>query len=263
MASKPISTGKPIHAEVHLTPLHLDELQLKDKNLVVIDVLRSTSTMLTALANGAKEFIPVGDIESAVKISGSLFGDVTLRGGERNGRMIEGFNLGNSPDEYKEQTVKGKSIIFMTSNGTPAIVRGRYAKNLVIAGFLNLSRVVDFLRSLNEDFAILCAGKENKFALEDVVCAGKILVNLGKEIHASLVPDDGAVAAIALEKTFGKNILRMLQECEHGRYLTEIGFAGDLRMCAQIDSHPVLPMLFGNLVRLKNDSLRASGKPGQ
>jgi 2-phosphosulfolactate phosphatase len=251
MPSKSSAPVKHIKAEVHFSPAHLDEIALKDKNLIVVDVLRSSTTIITALANGAKEIIPVSDIESAVKISGSLFGDVTLRAGERNGRMIEGFNLGNSPQEYAEQTVKGKSIIFMTTNGTTAIAKARYAKHLVIAGFANLTTVVEFLTGLNEDFVILCAGKENRFCLEDVICAGRILTCLEGELNETLTLDDGAIAAMALEKAFGKNILRMLKGCSHGKFLTDIGFADDLRLCAQVDALPILPVLSGSVIRLR------------
>ena len=243
-----------IAIEVHLTPAELDEIQLKDKNVVVIDVLRSATTIATALQNGAKEIIPVGDIESAVKISGSLFGEVILRGGERNGKMIEGFNLGNSPAEYTEPAVKGKSIIFMTSNGTAAMVKGRYAKNLVVAGFINLSTVVDFLCTVGQDVLIVCAGKENKFCVEDAVCAGKIVSKLSREFEDSVDIDDGAKAAVALDQTFGKSILKMLKEADHGRYLTEIGFSEDLKLCSQVDSVPVLPLLSGNIIKLPKET---------
>jgi 2-phosphosulfolactate phosphatase len=97
----------------------------------VLDVLRASSTITVALNNGAREIIPVASIESAVKISGSLFGEVTLRGGERNGKTIEGFNLGNSPLEYSEAAVKGKSIIYCTTNGSVAMARSRYARALI------------------------------------------------------------------------------------------------------------------------------------
>jgi 2-phosphosulfolactate phosphatase len=83
--------------DVSFSANHFDDLQLRDKNIIVLDILRASTTTIVALANGAREIIPVANIESAVKISGSLFGEVTLRGGERNGKMIEGFNLGNSP----------------------------------------------------------------------------------------------------------------------------------------------------------------------
>ena len=83
--------------DVYFSPAQVDEMQLRDKNVIVIDVLRASTTIVTALNNGAREIIPVGSIESAVKVSGNLFGDVVLRGGERNGKIITGFNLGNSP----------------------------------------------------------------------------------------------------------------------------------------------------------------------
>ena len=92
--------------DVHFTPYQTDELVLREKTVVVIDVLRASTTIVTALINGAKEIIPVATVESAVKISGNLFGDVILLGGERNGKMIEGFNLGNSPTEYSAEKVK-------------------------------------------------------------------------------------------------------------------------------------------------------------
>lgn len=248
--------GKFLRVGVYFTPAHLEEMHLKDKNVVVIDVLRASTTIVTALSNGAKEIIPVNNIESAVKISGSLFGDVTLRAGERNGRMIEGFNLGNSPGEYTREVIAGKSIIFMTSNGSVAMVKGRHAKNLVIGGFINLSAIVSFLKQLNEDFVIICAGKEHNFSLEDAVCAGKIISHLNKELGDELVLDDSGVAAVALDKALGKAILKVLKNSEHGRYLTEIGFGDDLRVCAEIDTLGVLPVLSGNVIRIMKDPPR-------
>ena len=245
---------KKISVDVHFSPAQLDEMQLKDKNIVVIDVLRASTSIAMALANGAKEIIPVGNIESAVKISGSLFGDVTLRAGERNGKMIEGFNLGNSPVEYTEEMVKGKSIIFMTTNGSGVIVKGRHAKNLVVAGFVNLSEVVSFLKTLASDFMIICAGKENNFCIEDAVCAGKIINKLEKELDAELISNDAALTASTLDKSFGKSVLKVLKNSEHGRYLSEIGFAGDLKTCSDTDAIPVLPLLSGNVIRVAKET---------
>ncbi len=249
---------RKIKIDVHFTPSQLDELQLKDKNVIVIDVLRSSTTIAMALRSGAKEIIPVADIESAVKISGSLFGEVVLRGGERNGKMIEGFNLGNSPGEYTEQAVKGKSIIFLTTNGTAAMVKGRYAKNLVVAGFVNLSTVVEFLCGLQSDILIVCAGKEHRFCIEDSVCAGKIISKLTRELGNDVLTGDGAKAAVALDRAAGKSILKMLKSSDHGIYLQEIGFADDLNVCAQIDSIPVLPLLSGSVIRLSKESPKLS-----
>lgn len=240
--------------EAHFSPIELDELQLKDKDVVVIDVLRSSTTIAQALSNGAKEIIPVADIESAVKISGSLSGDVILRGGERHGKMIEGFDLGNSPLEYSEQVVRGKSIIYLTSNGTSTIQKGRYARNLIVGGFVNISAVVKLLGSLRNDLVLICAGSGGKFCLEDSVCLGKIVTMLEQTANCDFYLDDCAIAAKALDKTFGKNVLKMLQNSVHGKYLTEIGFKDDLKICSQIDSIPVIPVFTGNVLRLKSDT---------
>ncbi len=256
MAEKP-----KIHIEVYFTPRYIDEMQLKDKNVIVIDVLRASTTIATALHNGAKEIIPVGSIENAAKVSGNLVGDVTLRAGERNARMIEGFNLGNSPAEYREEIVRGKSIIFVTTNGSGTIVKGRHAKHLVVAGFVNLSVVVNYFVELNESVVIICAGKANKFCLEDAVCAGRIVNELKKKLPGPCEIDDAGEAAQALDKTLGKNLIKLLRISEHGRFLSEIGFEEDLKLCSAHDSVPVLPVLTGNIVRLINEQEKKSGTP--
>jgi 2-phosphosulfolactate phosphatase len=191
-----------------------------------------------------------------VKISGSLFGEVTLRGGERNGKMIEGFNLGNSPLEYTEAAVKGKSIIYCTTNGSVAMAKSRYAKMLVIASFVNMSTVVDFMKAENKDFLIVCAGRLNNlghFSLEDSVCAGLIIQKLTKIEGLELELTDAAQAALALQKAFGKSILKLLKSTEHGKLLIEIGLGDDLKVCAELDSVPVLPMLTGTVIKLRKE----------
>jgi 2-phosphosulfolactate phosphatase len=233
-----------------------DDLQLRDKNVVVLDVLRASSTITVALNNGAREIIPVASIESAVKISGSLFGEVTLRGGERNGKIIEGFNLGNSPLEYSEAAVKGKSIIYCTTNGSVAMAKSRYARMLIVGSFLNLTTMVDFIREEKKDFLFICAGRLNSigyFSLEDAVCAGMMIQKLMKDESLELNLSDSAKAAHALYKSFGRSILKMLKTSEHGKYLSEIGFADDLKICAAVDSVPVLPVQIENKIKLKKE----------
>ncbi len=245
--------------DLTFTSSSFDELQLRDKNIVVIDVLRASTTVTVALANGAREIIPVGSIESAVKISGSLFGEVTLRGGERNGRIIEGFNLGNSPLEYGEATVRGKSIIFCTTNGSVAMTKSRYARSLVIGSFVNLGTVVKFMEEKNEDFLLLCAGRLNtigQFSLEDAVCAGMMVQRLEAGGNAKVELTDASRAALALYKAHGRSILKLLKNCEHGEYLAEIGFESDLKLCADVDTVPVLPMLSGTVIKLRRDEQR-------
>ena len=248
--------ASPIRITVHFTPSELDELQCRDKTVVVIDVLRASTTIITALTNGAKEMIPVSSIESAVKISSSLFGDVTLRAGERNGKRIEGFNLGNSPLEFTEEAVKGKSIIFLTTNGSIAMVKARHAKHLLIGAFVNLSNIVDTLKELNTDFTIICSGQDGRFCLEDAVCAGKIINRLKKDSKKQYSLDDAALSIASLDEIYGKNILRMLKTSEHGKYLAGIGFEDDLKVCSQIDSLPMMPLSSGGVIKLHKNQLK-------
>jgi 2-phosphosulfolactate phosphatase len=240
-----------MHVPLFFASSHVDELSLRGQTVVVIDVLRAATTIATALANGAKEIIPVTTVERAVKISGSLFGDHILRGGERNGKTIEGFDLGNSPAEYTSAKVDGKAIIYSTTNGSGAIDRARYGRDVVVCSFVNLGAVTRFLRAGGTDFVILCSGNNGRFSMEDSVCAGMLLSRLGEEEGLDLRLSDAAQAALVLFKTFGRSILKMLRSSEHGQYLTQIGFGADLDVCASVDSLEVLPFLSGNVVRLR------------
>jgi 2-phosphosulfolactate phosphatase len=245
--------------DVCFDPFELDELELRGKNIIVVDVLRSSTTIVIALNNGAREIIPVESIENAVKISGSLFGDVTLRGGERNGKTIQGFNLGNSPLEYTEATVKGKSIIFCTTNGSVAMYKSRFAQNLAIGSFVNISTVIEFVKELQSDFLIVCAGKANtvsNFSLEDTVCAGMIVHQLSAAKDLKLELTDSSLASRALFKTYGKSLLKLMKNTEHGKYLVEIGFLEDIKVAAAVDSYPVLPVLSGNVIKLRREETK-------
>lgn len=239
-----------MNIEVHFASNIFDELSLRDKNVIVIDVLRASTTIITALVNGAKEIIPVETIEKAVKVSGNLYGDVVLRGGERNGKLIEGFNLGNSPLEYTEEVVKGKSIIFCSTNGSVTIVKAKYAKNLFICGFPNIEKIVEHIKNLNEDFIILCASKNFTFSFEDAVCAGMIVELLKDENN--IILNDGALASKMLYKSSKKSILKMLKDSNHGKFLTEIGMEADLKICAEINSKPIIPFQIDNTIKILN-----------
>ena len=247
--------------DLYIAPQLVDEMGLRDRTVVVIDVLRASTTLVTALRNGARQIIPATTVESAVKISGNLFGDVFLLGGERNGRSIEGFNLGNSPAEYSEERVGGKSVIFSSSNGTPAIMKGRFARELLLCAFVNVSAVVRALREKERDFTLLCAGHNGMLSLEDMVCAGMVLHLLTDGDPKRWELDDGCVAAQSLYRTFGKAIPKMLRQSEHGRFLEELGFGDDLRTCAAIDTVPVVPRMDGSFLKLKTEPERREQPP--
>jgi 2-phosphosulfolactate phosphatase len=234
--------------DVLFSPVQADELFFTGKTTVVIDVLRASSTIITALSNGAKEVVPVGTVEFAVKVSGGIFGGQTLLGGERNTKKIEGFALGNSPSEYTKEIVSGKSIVFYSTNGSRAIVKAKYSANLFVCSFNNLSVLAKHLKKLNGDVIILCSGNNNLFNLEDSVCAGMLineLVTTDKKIELT----DSSIGAMSLYKSVGKNIFKMLSESDHGRLLIENGFKDDLIACAELNNTEVIPHYSGNVLK--------------
>ena len=242
--------------DLFFIPHQTDELALREKTVIVIDVLRASTTIITALSNGAREIIPVTTVESAVKISGNLFGDVILLGGERNGRMIDGFSLGNSPAEYTAERVRGKAIILSTTNGSQALVKARYARELFVCGFVNIGTVADALWRTPRDFTIVCAGNDGALSMEDSVCAGMLISRIAASGGAEPEMSDGALVARTLHRTFGRGILKMIRSSEHGRRLQEIGMGADLKLCSGIDTLPVLPLLEGNVIKLRDEQER-------
>ena len=219
---------------------HLDELYFTGKTAIVIDVLRATTVISTALTNGAREIIPVSTVDFAMKVSGNAFSSQTLLCGERNTKKVEGFNLGNSPLEYKPEIVSGKSIILYTTNGSKSFVKAKFCENLFSASFNNMPAIVKHLVSLKKDIEIICAGTNGGFNLEDAICAGNIvseIQTLKNNVHLS----DSANASITLYKFSGKNIEKMLAKTEHGKLLIENGFEDDIVECAKIGTTDVIP----------------------
>ena len=235
--------------DVLYSPVQADELFFTGKTTVVIDVLRASSTIITALKNGAKEVVPVGTVEFAVKVSGGIFGGQTLLGGERNTKKIEGFALGNSPSEYTTEIVSGKSIVFYSTNGSRAIVKAKYSTNLFICSFNNLKALAKHIKKLNEDVVVLCAGNNNFFSLEDSVCAGMLISELIAG-NKSFKLTDASTSALTLFKSFGKNIFKLLSETDHGQLLINNGFEDDLKSCSELDSTDVIPFYAGNVLKV-------------
>ncbi|MGK9370049.1 2-phosphosulfolactate phosphatase [Melioribacter sp. Ez-97] len=230
--------------------IFLDELYFTGKTVVVIDVLRATTVITTALANGAREVIPVSTLDFAMKISGDAFRSQTLLCGERNTKMVEGFNLGNSPLEYRPEVVAGKSIIFYTTNGSKSIVKAKFSKNLFACSFNNLPAIANHMTRLNEDFEIVCAGTNGMFNLEDAVCAG-ILINEISKLTDNVELSDSANASVILSTNNTKNLFNFLSATEHGKLLIENGFEDDILECAKIGTTDVIPYyVSGTMKRL-------------
>ena len=217
---------------------------LAGRVVVVIDVLRASTTIAVALANGARNIIPFDSTEDVILRSKSYErGEVRLAG-ERRMHAVPGFDFGNSPLEFTPEAVDGKTVLFSTTNGTGALVAVQGARDVVVGAYVNFSAVLTLLRAAargGTDLAVLCAGRDRQFSLEDAACAGRFVRHL-----VDRLPDaelgDGSRAALHIERAYGDDIVRLFDESAHGRALREAGFADDLEVCAAVDSHPVIPV---------------------
>lgn len=230
--------------DVHFGATGLVPADLQGRVVVVIDVLRASTTIATALANGAKAIIPVESSEEVVTRSKAFERGGVLLVGERKMLAIPGFDLGNSPDEFVREIVEGKTVIMTTTNGTPAVTAAGGARDVVIASYVNFSAVLTMLRVAlrgGTDIAILCAGRERQFSLEDAACAGRYVHHVAKRLQG-VDMNDAAVAATLIERRYGDNLIKMFEASSHGRALKEAGFAADLEACARVDSYPVIPV---------------------
>lgn len=211
---------------------------------VVIDVLRATSVMVTALNAGAKNIITCGTIEQARDLS-QRSPIRSILCGERNCKRIEGFDLGNSPSEYTRERVAGKQVILTTSNGTRAIESMQTVSTLVIASFLNISSVVNRIASANS-VCIVCAGTNGEVTAEDVLLAGAIVSRLRAQV-ASLQVDDASelaanlwrsqITSKAVQDAGSESLLLANCLCNTlgGKNLLSIGYGDDLSVCSRID----------------------------
>lgn len=226
------------------------EEELRGKDVVVVDVLRASSTIVTALANGARSVIPVADMAEASRIAQSVDSDNVLLCGEKNGIKIDGYDLGNSPLEYTPEVVEGKSLIFNTTNGTRAIKKSAAGASVRVASFLNLSTVTESLRESDNEIVIVCSGWKGRMSLEDLLLAGNLIHALsgGK---LSEKARDGAKVAFALFEKFGKNLESVILNSNHATRLKEIGYGEvdeDIRYCCQRDTLRVLPILRDGII---------------
>ena len=234
---------------VLLSPNNVDDLYFTGKTTVVIDVLRATSVILKAFESGDKEVIPVGSIDFAMKISVNSHGGQTLLCGERNTQIIEGFDLGNSPIEYSEDKISGKSIILFTTNGSKAIVKAKYSDKVFIASFNNLSAIAEYLVTLDTDVEIIASGANGVFCLEDTICAGA-LVKLMIESKSAIEITDATDASLILNEKYGADIRTMMQNCQHGKLLLENGFSEDIEFCSTTNNIPLIPYFTGGEIKL-------------
>lgn len=205
-----------------------------NKNVVVIDLLRATSTIITALANGAKSIIPTPSIEDAVKIAKNLERSTFLLCGERNTKVIEGFDLGNSPLDYTEEKVKDKNIILTTTNGSKIFSLLKHTKNVLVCSILNISAVCQKMQELADEWIIICSGRDGLYDASDAITAGFLVSLLKKNIDNIELNDAGRTSLILFE-SFKNELISNLKNTDHGKILLKNGFEHDIDFIAQTD----------------------------
>jgi len=234
------------HVFTHLLPTPHD-VDLTGTTAVVIDVLRATTTIVTALAHGARHVLPVGDVQRAREMAIREGGSDLLMGGERGGERIPGFMLDNSPLRYHGSAVSGKRIVFTTSHGTRAIEWASRGRQVLIAAFANLTAVVHELASLNEAIHLVCSGTDNGPSIEDSLCAAAIAGKLWESRGRPPWQDDTTIALLELYQrgSWADPVerLRLLSAGRGGRRLSGLGFEEDIHYAAEIDRFRIVPRL--------------------
>ena len=222
----------------------LTQSDVSGRVVAVIDVLRASTSIAAALQNGARAIVPFETSEDAVTRSKTLERAEVRLAGERKMLPIPGFDFGNSPREFTREAVEGKTVLMTTTNGTATITAAQGARDVIVASYVNFSAVMSMLRTAlrgGTDVAIICAGRDRQFALEDAGCAGRYASQTAKRLSNVEVNDAGQ-ACMLIDKKFGENLQRLFEASAHGRALKAAGFGDDLTVCAAVDSIPVIPI---------------------
>jgi 2-phosphosulfolactate phosphatase len=232
--------------EVCFTPKEYDYFKDQFEIVVVIDVLRATSAICTAFHHGVKAIIPVPTVEEAwdYKLRGFF------AGAERKGKIVEGFDFGNSPFAYMREDFIGKEIVLTTTNGTKSLDVAKNAEMVVVGSFLNLDALTNWLSNQNKNILCLCSGWQDNFNLEDTICAGAIchhLISNGKFTSV----EDSSIAAKYLFLSAKDNYLGYLKSSSHRRRLKNLNLNEDIKFCLTPNQTDVIPILKnGKLVKI-------------
>ncbi|MFD2513728.1 2-phosphosulfolactate phosphatase [Pontibacter locisalis] len=221
--------------DVCFSPELLHLYDLKGKAVVAVDILRATSTMVTAFAHGAADIYPVMQLEECRTYAEKG----CLTAAERDGVKAEGFDLGNSPFGYMSGNVQGRSIAITTTNGTRAIRLSEAAEEIVVGAFLNLQAVADHLSKLQLDVLVVCAGWKGKFNLEDTLFAGALVERLQDRFASE---NDATLASLYLYQTAKQDLPGFLRQSSHVRRLENLEINKDVEFCLQHDTFSVLPV---------------------
>jgi 2-phosphosulfolactate phosphatase len=228
-----------VRLDVAVTPDLLSARDLPTSTVLVVDVLRASTSIVTALANGCVAVVPVTDAEEARRRAAGIRD--ALIAGERRGEPLQGFDLGNSPLEFSAARVGGRTIVFTTSNGTRALVAVRAAAAVGVAAFVNASAAAAWAVAQGRDIVVACAGERGAVSLEDHVCAGVLVERaLTAEPLASTTP--AAAEALALARRYGKDVARLANDSGWARHLAASGRRADVIACLALDTTTLVPV---------------------
>ena len=232
--------------DICFTPELVNLFDFKNKNVVVIDIFRATTTMVAGLASGLESIIPVSQLEDCVAYPE---GDSIVKAAERGGKKVEGFQFGNSPFDYIDNPdAKGKTLIMTTTNGTRAINLSKEASNVLIGSFLNISTICDFLIKDGRDVVMFCAGWKGRYNLEDTLFAGAVINRLQNNFES----DSDAVIStnILYEKAMEEGMHNFLKKSSHFKRLSGFSNHKDIELALEHDKFNVIPILKGDSITL-------------
>jgi 2-phosphosulfolactate phosphatase len=233
--------------DVLFLPCELPVRPRPEPMVVVVDVLRATTSIIVAFQHGCRSILPVASVEEAQRVHRTT-PDAVLAG-EEGGLPISGFDLGNSPREFTREAVSGRDVILTTSNGTKTLQAVGSGRTVAIGAFLNRSAVGSWLIARRTDSLIVCSGYEGAFSLEDAVCAGAI-VDRAASAATWVTLGDGARACQVLWERFEADLLCLLPETAWGQRILAMGFWQDMEVCARVDVTDVVPTMEGGRITL-------------
>jgi 2-phosphosulfolactate phosphatase len=237
--------SSPRHLDVCFSPGIIHLYDITDSIVVVIDVLRATSSMCVAMHHGVNSIVPVATVEESMAYRDKGY----LIGAERNGEMLDGYDLGNSPFSYMTERVRGKDIALSTTNGTQAIVAAKNAHTIVAGSFLNLDVLCDWLKKQDRSVLLLCSGWKNSFNLEDTLFAGAVVDKLQADYSMSMMRD-AAIAARHLYTVAKEDVYGFLGESSHRMRLERLQIEKDIEYCLTPNQAPAIPILHDGALRL-------------
>lgn len=231
--------------ETCFSPSLLHLYDIKDSIVVIIDVFRATSTIAAAVHNGAAEIIPVDSVAKCIELGAQIPNSLTA--GERDGKVAEGLQHGNSPLEYPRDFIENKTLVLTTTNGTRLLHMCSDSNEIITGSFLNLGAVCDYLVSQKKNVLLACASWKDRYNLEDSLFAGAVYESIGKHFEMNC---DSTRAATHLYKAAKNDLYGFIQDSSHFLRLSKFGLQYDMEYCCKINEHNVL-------VKLVDDKLVA------